>query len=73
MRNFGPLQFMLFVGAALVALAAVSAAGAAVGLAVGFAAVLAVLALAICVIVVNLIAAERPVRRRKAHTPHPIP
>jgi hypothetical protein len=71
MRNFGPLQFMLFVGAALVGLAALYAAGVAAGVAVGFAAVFAVLVLAVCVIVVNLIAAERPVRRRKAHTPHP--
>ncbi|WP_158912933.1 hypothetical protein [Caulobacter sp. S45] len=71
MRNFTPLQFILFTGTAVVGLAALSAAGVAAGLALGGAAILAVLALAGWMMVANLISAERPVRRRKPHPAHP--
>jgi hypothetical protein len=53
------LQFILFGGAALVCLAALTAAGAALGLALAGAAVLAGLVLAIWVIGANLIGMER--------------
>jgi uncharacterized protein (DUF58 family) len=72
MRNFGLLQFMLFAGAALVGLAALNAAGVVAGVALGWAAVLAVLTLAVWMIIANLIAAERPVRRRRRPQPHPV-
>ena len=60
--NFTGLQFVLFAGVALVALAALLAAGLAIGLALAGAGCLAVLAFAVWFIAANLIGGERPPR-----------
>ena len=59
-RNFTLLQFVLFVGAGLIGVAALLAAGLAFGLALAGAGCLAVLVLAVWMVVANLIGGERP-------------
>ncbi len=66
MRNFSLANFILFVGAAIVGLAALSAAGFALGLALAGAAVLAMLVLFGWIVVSNL-------RRRNSTPPREPP
>ena len=68
-RLFAPaftgLQFIAFVGAGLVSLAALLAAGLAIGLALAGAACVAVIVLALWIVASNLIDGERRVRRSR--------